>query len=411
MRAVMEACGNPQECLAAVHIAGTNGKGSVAAMTQSMLRQAGWKTGLYTSPHLTSVRERISTDGRPIHPRRFARLMSRLRALESRLLRRGRMDMPLTYFELVTCCMFLEFAEQQADLAVIEVGMGGALDATNLARPEVCVITGVSLDHQEFLGHSIAAIAAEKAGIIKTAAPVVSGCRAPAARRAVRRNALREGAPLVEVDRSCRIRFRGSRRGRCVIDLETPRRSYRKLRLGLAGEHQARNAALAVLAAQSLHGFRIPERAVRAGLARVRWPGRLDTYACRRTTLLDGAHNAEGARSLRNYLKASAPREIHLVLGLLKDKDALRIGRLLFPLGRSIHLARIASPRSADPAWIASLHERHRPRFRLHADSRLALLGAWRECPREGLVVVAGSLHLLGELMPAIRRDAARREP
>ncbi len=409
MRSILAAFTDLYGDLPFLHIAGTNGKGSVAVFADSILRQMGHRTGLYTSPHLVSVRERIQVDGTAIHPASFARLMSALRVQEARLLRQGRLDRPLSYFELITAGMFLHFAESRVAAAVIEVGLGGALDATNVIQPRVSIITGISLDHCEFLGGTREKIASEKAGIIKPGRPVVSGCRGSGVRAVIRRRAHNQGSPLLELDEACRISVSDLRAGFYSIDLQTPRATYRGIRLGLAGEHQARNAALAVLGVETFLARGLPQAAVRSALARVRWPGRLDVYGCRRRTLLDGAHNPEGARALRLHLEKHAPPEIHIVLGLLRDKDANAIGRLLFPLARTIHLAAIRSPRSACPEELASLHQSFRTRLRLHRSAGEALRAAWRECSPSGLVVVTGSLYLLGELLPLVRRDARMR--
>jgi dihydrofolate synthase/folylpolyglutamate synthase len=400
---MMDAFGDPHLRVPAVHIAGTNGKGSVAAMTDCILRRAGFRVGLYTSPHLERPLERIRVDGREIRPGKFADLVSRVRRQELKLLRKGLLDIPLTYFEFITACMFQHFAEAKVRIAVVEVGLGGSLDATNIVRPAVCVITGISLDHQTLLGHTLAQIAAEKAGIIKTGIPVISGAKPSEARNVIRNQALAAGSPLVEIDRACKIRFTNVNRGRVTMDLETPCRRYHRLALALAGEHQARNAALAVMSIEALRPFRVPVPAIRAGLIKTRWPGRLDEYRCPGRTLLDGAHNAEGAQMLRDFLRKHGTGQVHLVFGVLRDKDFCTIGRRLFPLADSIHLCPIPSTRSAHPEEVASVHGRFRRRFRFHGSASEALRAAWRECSPGGLVVVTGSLYLLGELMPLIR--------
>lgn len=399
----MQDFGDPHLRFPSIHIAGTNGKGSTAAMADSILRSAGLKVGLFTSPHLQRPLERIRVDGREIRAAAFADLAARVRRRELKLLREGRLDIPLTYFEFVTACMFLHFAAARVNVAVVEVGLGGALDATNIVRPAVCVITGIALDHQELLGNTLPAIAREKAGIIKPGAPVISGVRQPQAARVVREHARAAGCKLLEIDRACRIAVTGIRGGLCRLDLETPRRRYRRLRLSLAGEHQVRNAALAVMAVESLDGFKIPAQAIRKGLGQTRWPGRLEEFRCARRTLVDGAHNAEGARALRNFLQRCAPPEIHLVFAALRDKDVRGMGRQLFPLASSIHLSPVANSRSADPQSVASLHRRFAARMRLHGNSAESLQAAWQECPPRGLVVVTGSLYLVGELLPLIR--------
>jgi dihydrofolate synthase/folylpolyglutamate synthase len=221
------------------------------------------------------------------------------------------MDRLLTTFELLTCCAFLYFADKKADIAIIEVGLGGKLDSTNVITPEVSVITGIALDHQYLLGNTLTKIAVEKAGIIKERVPVVSGCCAPAPRRVIRRRALEMDAPLTETCDGCKIRIAGESKGRCSFDLKTPARAYRNLRLSLSGEHQVRNASLAVLAIEALKAFPIRISEIRRGLANTHWAGRLDTYRSRRRTLLDGAHNPEGAQLLRDFLAKRKEKEVH----------------------------------------------------------------------------------------------------
>jgi dihydrofolate synthase/folylpolyglutamate synthase len=402
---IAKALGSPHRRYAVLHIAGTNGKGSVAAMSEAILRTAGWKTGLYTSPHLEKVQERIRVSGRDIPSRKLAALVTRIGEKEEELYGCRQLDRRLTYFEFLTACAFQHFADERVDVAVVEVGLGGRLDATNIVTPQACIVTGISLDHQDLLGPTIAKIAAEKAGIIKAGVPVISACRSPEAQRVICTRARRVGAPLTEIDRDCRTRVVGEQGACMIIDLKTPRQFYPRLPLALAGLHQARNAALAVAGVEALAAFPVLADDVRRGLARTRWPGRLETYYARRRTLLEGAHNVEGARALRNHLMRWEDCEIHMVFGALSDKDIQRMGGLLFPLARSIHLAPVANSRSARPADIAALHPRLRTRLRLHANAPSALRAAWEECPRRGLVVVTGSLYLLGELLPILRAE------
>lgn len=406
---MMQVLGNPQDKFDALHVAGTNGKGSVAAMSESILRRSGWRTALYTSPDLVRIEERICVAGRPISPRRFASLVDRMRSAESKLLRRQRIDRPLTYFEFITACAFVHFVEERIDIAVVEVGLGGSLDATNVVRPRACVITGISYDHQNLLGNTLAEIAGEKAGIIKEGVPVVSGCRSDDARRVIRRKARLLHAPLLEIDKDCVLRIVDDRRGFCTIDLETPRRFYRRLRLSLAGEYQARNAALAVASVESLEALLpVTPGDIRLGLAGTRWPGRLDEYRAGRRTLLEGAHNPEGASLLRKFLLKHNESEVHLVFGAVRDKDIRKMSGSLFPLAQSIHLTPLRNSRSASPEDIAAMHPRFRGRIELHSTSRAALQAAWNRCSRKGLVVVTGSLYLVGELLPIVRAAAEK---
>ncbi len=407
--AIMQAFGNPQDGVPVLHIGGTNGKGSVAAMSESILRHAGWRTGLYTSPHLVRLQERIRVNGREISLPKISSLAERLDRKEADLLSQNLLDRPLTYFEMITACAFLHFADEKVDVAIVEVGLGGLLDATNIVRPQVCVITNIGYDHQDILGRSLTKIAIEKAGIIKPGKPIISGCQAPAARRIVRSQAMSLDAPIIEIDRDCKIRIKDGRKGRCRLHLRTKRGYYRDLRLALAGVHQARNAALAVTAIEHLE---LPVRIsdVRRGLAGTVWPGRLDEYPARRKTLLEGAHNPEGAQTLRHFLLKRRKVEIHMVFGALRDKDFRKMGAALFPLARSIHLVAPANSRAVGADEIAEAHPRHRERMRLHENSHEALQAAWKECPRNGLVVVTGSLYLLGELLPVVQRDSRRRQ-
>jgi dihydrofolate synthase/folylpolyglutamate synthase len=404
--AMMMALGNPQDQYPSIHIAGTNGKGSVAAFSESILREAGLTTGLYTSPHLIRVEERIRIGGLQISPRSFASLATRIQATEASLLKRKALDRRLTTFEFLTCCAFLHFARKKIDIAVVEVGLGGKLDSTNVIHPQVSVITGISLDHQSLLGRTLTKIAGEKAGIIKPSTPAVSGCCSPAPRRVIRNRAREVAAPLVEACESCKIRITKETGGYYSFDLQTPRRKYRNLHLSIAGEHQTRNAALAVAAIEQLKSFPVRTGDVHRGLARARWSGRLDEYRCRRRTLLDGAHNPEGARLLRDFLIKRNESEVHLVFGALRDKDIRGMGAHLFPAATSIHLAPIANSRSATPDEIAGLNKAFRSRMRPHSNMREALYSAWDECSRQGLVVVTGSLYLIGDLLPLIRKDA-----
>ena len=404
IQTVMEALGNPNRKFPALHIAGTNGKGSVAAMSESILRHAGWKTGLYTSPHLVRVEERIKINGQEISPRTFARLTTEVHKKELALHAKGTLDRPLTFFEIITAAAFLCFARARVDIAVVEVGLGGLLDATNVVTPQACIITGISHDHQGLLGKTLAQIAAEKAGIIKPGIPVISGCRRESARRILLQKARAAQSHIYEVDGDCRIQIENERDGRALINLHTPARSYAHMWLSLAGEHQARNAALAVMGVELLKDFPVRKADVRRGLASTIWPGRLDSFRLPRRTLMDGAHNPEGAQSLRDFLSGRKESEVHLVFAALQDKDIKRMGACLFPLAQTIHLAQLSNARSAHPREVKEAHRNFHDRIFIHENPEAALKGAWQKCSPRGLVVVSGSLYLLGALLPLIRR-------
>jgi dihydrofolate synthase / folylpolyglutamate synthase len=404
IQAMMEALGGPNMKFPALHIAGTNGKGSVAAMSESILRHAGWKTGLYTSPHLVRIEERIKINGQEISPRTFARLATEIQNVERSLLEKGALDRALTFFEIITAAAFLCFAQAKVDIAVVEVGLGGLLDATNVVAPKVCIITGISYDHQSFLGTTLARIAAEKAGIIKTGIPVISGCRSESARRVILRKARVLKAPLSEIDKDCRTRIESERDGCALISLHTPSRNYARMRLSLAGDHQARNAALAVMAVEFLKDFPVQKSAVHRGLASTIWPGRMTSYRFPRRTLMDGAHNLEGAQCLRDFLSKRGESEIHLVFAALRDKDIRGMGASLFPLAQTIHLTQLANARSAHPREIGEAHRSFRDRIFAYENPQAALKSAWQKCSPRGLVVISGSIYLLGSLLPILRK-------
>jgi dihydrofolate synthase / folylpolyglutamate synthase len=406
--AMMKALGYPQDSYASIHVAGTNGKGSVAAMCESILREAGLTTGLFTSPHLVRVEERMRVNGSQIAPSAFAAVASHIRKTEEALLRKKVLDRLLTTFEFLTCCAFHHFSEKNVDIAVIEVGLGGKLDSTNVITPDVSVITGIALDHQYLLGNTLTKIAGEKAGIIKERVPAVSACIDVAPRRVIRKRAREMNAPLTETCDACKIRVVGELKGRYSFDLETPVRKYRNLRLSLAGEHQVRNASLAVIAIEALTAFPVSAGEIRRGLAHTRWAGRLDEYRSKRRTLLDGAHNPEAAQLLRKFLVRRKEKEIHMVFGAVRDKDIRKIGATLFPIAKSIHLTPLINTRSATAAEVAAMHAGFQPRMRIHSDMKEALNAAWKECPPSGLVVVTGSLYLVGELLPLVCRTAVK---
>jgi dihydrofolate synthase / folylpolyglutamate synthase len=403
-QAMMQALDYPQDKYPSIHIAGTNGKGSVAAMSESILRHSGLTTGLYTSPHLVRVEERIRINGKPISPRNFAALATRVQSVETALLQKKILDRALTTFEFLTCCAFLHFARQKVSIAVIEVGLGGKLDATNVIRPEVSVITGIAMDHQNYLGNTLTKIAGEKAGIIKAHIPVVSGCSDPVPRQVIRNRAKTIHALLMEIGGDLKIQNLRERHGLYSFDLKTPLRNYRNLRLSLAGEHQTRNAALAVSAIEALKSFKIKIKNIQCGLAETHWPGRLDEYAARRRTLLDGAHNPEGAKLLRRFLLGRKETEIHFVFGAVRDKDIRAMSATIFPLATSLHLTPLVNTRSADPEEVAMLFPRFQSRVRIHSNMREALYSAWKECPSDGLTVVTGSLYLVGDLLPLVQK-------
>jgi dihydrofolate synthase/folylpolyglutamate synthase len=269
------------------------------------------------------------------------------------------------------------------------------------------VITSIALDHQQYLGNTIRKIAAEKAGIIKKGVPVVSGCGDPAATEVVRRHAKAVGARLLELGGDLIIQNVRMRGGRATMDLQTPARHYKNLKLSLAGEFQTQNAALAVAAAEALEPFRIGAGDIRRGLSNTRWDGRLDEYRAARRTLLDGAHNPAAAVILRDYLEQRKEREIHMVFGAMRDKNIQEVAAVLFTLAKHIYLTPLLNTRAAMPEDVANMFPDYSGRMTVCRDMKSALRAAWTNCSPSGLTLITGSLYLVGDLLPVVRRSAA----
>jgi dihydrofolate synthase/folylpolyglutamate synthase len=364
-----------------------------------MATAAGYRTGLYTSPHLEAVEERLRLDGRPIAAARLGALLERLVGIAER-----ETGVPPTYFEALTIAAFLWFAEEGVDLAVIEVGLGGRLDATNLCDPLLSLITSISLEHQEFLGDTLAAIAREKAGVFRPGRPALVWIEDPEPAAAVRAAASEVGASLVFAPE--RVRFEEP--GGAVTGWEgqrvrfsTPAGRY-DLRIALLGEHQRKNLALAVLAAETLAASGFPKltaEAIAAGAAACRWPGRLETFDLPegRRLLLDAAHNAEGATALAAFL-ATLGRPVDLLFGVLADKAAAEMLAALAPHARTIVLTTPDSPRAEAPAKLTVLLG-DRPGVIVEPDPGRALDRLLDLVAEGGEVAVGcGSIYLIGDL-------------
>jgi dihydrofolate synthase/folylpolyglutamate synthase len=386
---VLDALDRPQDRLRFVHVAGTNGKGSTCAMIASALQAAGRRTGLFTSPHLAEPTERIRIDGRPISAGRFANAFERVHTSVEQLLADGAIDLHTTYFETVTAMALVVFAEEAVDTVVLEVGLGGRLDATNVVTPELCVITPVDFDHEAFLGRSLEAIAGEKAGILKAGvAAVFARQRAEAA--AVLN--LRAEQLCISVARTA---------GWSIEDLELDAHGSRFLLSGeldlqivcpLAGEHQVENAATASVALTRL-GISAPE--IIAGLAQTRWPGRLEHVSEHPEIILDGAHNPAGARALAAYIaRFYAGRRVRLIYGAMRDKAIDEIGGILFPHAQEVILTAPRQARALAPESIRQVAEH--PNLRTAANLREAL-GMVKDATAEDVIFITGSLFLVAE--------------
>ncbi len=404
--ALARALGDPQRKFPAVHIAGTNGKGSTSAMTAGVLRAAGLRASLYTSPHLVSITERIRIGGDEIALDEFARLATDVRAAGERLVAEKALPNIPTFFEQVTMIAYLFFAEKKVDLAVLEVGLGGRLDATNICEPVVTAITPVSFDHQKYLGDTLASIAGEKAGIVKAGIPAVIAPQSAEAMSAIIARCEELKAPMIETSDPFDIESADGAEniGRYRFRYRAQRDEY-AARLSLRGRHQITNALVAIHIAEQLQiaGFDIPKSAIIEGLRAAEWPGRLEmirSSPSRAPLLLDGAHNAAGARALREFLDEhfrSTP--ITIVFGAMADKAIGEMGEILFPAAQQVIVTKIASPRAADPGAIAEASHRNVIRVE-HAGE--ALTEALRITPPDGLIVVCGSLFLVGEIRQSL---------
>ncbi len=403
IKRLLTLAGDPQATIPCIHVGGTNGKGSTAAMLASIVRASGHRTGLYTSPHLLSFTERIRVDGEPIGEAEIVALTEELSALCAAHFARettpplGDLLPHPTFFELTTAMAFLHFRRRAVDAAVIEVGLGGRLDATNVIEPRVAAITNVALDHEEYLGHTVAEIAAEKAGIVKSGVPVVTGARGEAL-ETIRRTAEALGAPVVSVPDSYRWRVRQSSLSGQVFDLEGPRGLYQELRIPLLGLHQVENAALAVATAEAAgdQGISSDEGAIRRGLATAEWPGRLQVIEGRPRILLDGAHNPAGAQVLAAFLAEYRPElgRLFMVFGVLRDKNWRAMLGTLAHAAHEIILTHAPGERAADPEELRSgVPEGARTRVAPEISEALDL--ARSMAGDADTILVAGSLYLV----------------
>jgi dihydrofolate synthase/folylpolyglutamate synthase len=385
IRAVLDALGRPQNRCRFVHVAGTNGKGSTCAMIESGLRAAGLRTGLFTSPHLAQPTERIRIDGEPVDAGRFAAAFERVHLAVESLLEAGAIDMHTTYFETVTAMALVIFAEERTDKVVLEVGLGGRLDATNVVRPELCVITPIDFDHEAFLGRSLESIAGEKAGILKPGVPAVFARQRPEAAPVLDARAEKVGAPVARTTgwqiRNLELHPAGSRfeAGQPALFIDCP----------LAGEHQVENAVTAALALRCLG---ISDSSIQAGIARTRWPGRLERISERPEIILDGAHNPAAARALAAYIERFyGARRVRLIYGAMRDKSVAEMGGILFPQAQEVILTAPRQSRAIAPEALRGLVDHPNLRVAAHIEDALEMP------PGDAVTFITGSLFLVAE--------------
>lgn len=403
---LLEALGNPHTSFQSVQIAGTNGKGSTAVVLESICRASRIPTGLYTSPHLVSITERIRIKGADISEDEFAKYATRVRAAAESLLDCRKLETLPTFFEQVTAAALLAFREAGIKLAILETGLGGRLDATTVAGANTIAITPIALDHQEYLGETLAEIAGEKAAIIR---PRVIAVIAPQPAEALQVILRRCAESNVEPDvNQCQIRIEDvTDNGRFRVTFETKEERYRNVLLGLRGRHQITNAAVAIRLAESLRrqGFEIPKDALVEGIEKARHAGRLELLEGQPSILLDGAHNPSGAQALRDFLNEFVKTPLTLVFGAMNDKRLEEIAEILFPAADCLILTQPDNPRAAGIDELLKLAARVVQRDKIIA-TRTAreaigegIGGAKNLTPGGGIVCITGSLYLVGETM------------
>jgi dihydrofolate synthase/folylpolyglutamate synthase len=398
MTALMARLGMPQTRYRTLHIAGTNGKGSTAAMAAAVLQAAGYRVGLYTSPHLVEFRERIRMNGEMIDESRVAQLTERFQAL-------CQPDLLPTFFEYTTAMAFQHFADSEVDVAVLEVGLGGRFDATNVVTPMACAVTTISLDHQEYLGTTLSSIAFEKAGIIKPGVPVVLGRLGEEARQTIEQVARERHAPVFQIHEH----FQTEGAEPQQFSYRGLGMQYDRLTCALEGRHQLDNAAcaLALLEAAASQGITLTADAVRTGLRTVNWAGRLEVVDHHPTILLDGAHNPAAAAALADFLMRSdrshPSRPVVLVLGMMRDKDQRGFLEPLRDLVDEVVLTQADLPRSATAQELRTSLEGLLPQSHVVPSLSDAMALARQLATPDGLVCVTGSLMLVGDCKAWLR--------
>ena len=400
--ALLERLGRPDRAYPCVHIAGTNGKGSTAAFLEKILREAGFRTGLNTSPHLERINERIRISGKEIADERFAEIFTRIHAVIEELLAEGKLRAHPTYFECVTALAFEAFARERVDFAVIEVGLGGRLDATNVVTPLVSIITRIDFDHENYLGHSLREIAGEKAGILKPQVPAVFAAQLPEAHEVLVARATELRCPFIETAEFFRVESESLEHG-CVraTVAETSGGKTFSLEPRIAGRFQLQNALNAVAAARILQNraYRITDEDIVSGIATTEWPGRLERLQTRPDVYLDGAHNPGAARELAWFLKENFPgRKVVLIFGAMRDKAVDEVTGTLFPYAQEVIFTQPGTPRAVSARQLAEMAGDHAKKFTVIEDAKLALESALAKAGPEDAVFITGSLYLVGEL-------------
>lgn len=394
VKGLLRRFGNPQNDYPSILIGGTNGKGSTAAMTASILQKAGYRTGLYTSPHLVDVRERIVVNGRKISERQMESILDEIR---------GRADAPVTYFEVLTVAAFIYFQRRKVDIAVMEVGLGGRLDATNVCRPLVSIITNIGLEHTAYLGNTLTAIAQEKAGIIKPSGICITGATQNRVLQVLEDCCRKKKAALYCLGKD----MRAVRRSNGTLGYRGISRTLDGLEPALRGSHQASNAALSLAAIEMIaaKGFPVSDQAIDVGLKETRWEARLEVLSSRPVFLLDGAHNPSGMNILTRVLhKDYQGKRVILILAVLKDKDYRTMLKKILPLASFTILPQIKAARALAARDLAL--EAREMGFRVQEADNVdeAIRRAMKRAKEDDVICCAGSLYLAGEVKQSFHR-------
>lgn len=411
IKTILKELNNPQKQLKAIHIAGTNGKGSVAAMISSIISHAGFKVGLYTSPHLLDFRERIRINDRMISPGEVINMIHEIRNAWDKARKRNKITENFTFFEASTAMALKYFAQKHVDFAVIEVGLGGSWDATNVIEPVLSIITDIDYDHKEFLGNSLKEIAVDKSGIIKKKSIVLSGVRRATASWIVRERSRKLKALLFEADKCINTRVNKLSLEGTYFDAYIYNNSYINLKLPLLGEYQVRNASIALMAAWllSISYPAIDEVAIRAGLEKVQWRGRFQIIQSNPCVVLDGAHNPGGCRELIRALKLYFQgKRILLILGISRDKDVKKMLKILCPGVNDLVLTKSSNQRAINPVEMKELIPDFMGNVHITDDVIEGLRVAKNIAKADDVICVTGSLFTVADALVAFAKKSLK---
>lgn len=392
VEAILEAIGNPHREIQAIHIGGTNGKGSTAAMIASILQKEGYRTGLYTSPHLIRFTERIKINGKEIEQEEVAEMAKWMRGR----VEEAKVPLPFTFFDFTTALALLYFKQKAVDLAVLEVGLGGRLDSTNVVDPLLSIITNIARDHEEQLGRSLLKIAGEKAGIIKKGRPLLTAATQPQVLQFFSKICRERKSPYYRVGKDLRYVQNGNRN----FDYEGLHRKLWNISLNLGGPHQIINATTALGAMEVLDdlGYAVSKDAMIEGVREVEWPGRLELVCSSPRVVLDGAHNPAGALALKESIEKEFEfRHLNLILGVMRDKDTSSILRLLAPLAHHLILTRPHTDRAAPPALLLKTLGKNGGKAEIVEDLEGAIEKGLSMTKEDDLLCITGSLYTVGE--------------